>query len=46
MGLDEADKYLNNKRNQINNVIYELKERKLNLSKLEKLINLVINRKY
>ncbi|ASG68571.1 geranyltranstransferase [Francisella halioticida] len=46
MGLDKANKYLNSKKKQIDTILYEFEERKLNLAKLEKLINLVINRNY
>ncbi|MED7787469.1 farnesyl diphosphate synthase [Francisella sp. 19X1-34] len=46
MGLNKANEYLKNKKEQINTLIEEFKEKNLNLTELEELINLVTNRNY
>ncbi|MED7819426.1 MULTISPECIES: polyprenyl synthetase family protein [unclassified Francisella] len=46
MGLDKANRYLNEKKNQIDSILLEFKGEKESLVNFEKLINLVINRNY
>ena len=46
MGLEGANKYLLDKKNEINQIINKLKNNNISSIKLEKLINLVINRNY
>lgn len=46
LGLEGANKYLLDKKNEINQIINKLKNNNISSIKLEKLINLVINRNY
>ena len=46
MGLDGANKYLFDKKNEIRKLLSELNKKNLSTQNLEKLIDLVINRNY